>query len=76
VYGRGTAGAQQTHRRRCTARVAIVGGKGPAHITISTLNIRCIGELVFIPYTDNLVKIFPMGVGLYNEVRPYKIPVF
>jgi hypothetical protein len=44
--------------RRCTTRVAIVGGKGLARITISTLNIRYIGELVFIPYTDNLVKIF------------------
>jgi hypothetical protein len=64
------------YSRRCTARVAVVGGRGPAYVTISTLNIRCIGELVFIPYTDNLVKIFPIGVGLYNEVCPYKIPVF
>ena len=51
---------------------AIVGGKGPACITISILNIKCIGKLVFIPYTDNLIKIFPIGVGLCNEVRPYK----
>ena len=57
---RRTVGVPQAYRGRCTARVAIVGdrGRGPARVTISTLNIRCIGELVFIPYTDNLVKIF------------------
>ena len=28
------------------------------------------GELVFIPYIDNLMKIFPTRVGLYSKVRP------
>jgi len=28
---------------------------------------------VFIPYTRQPRENFPIGVGLYNEVRPYKI---
>ena len=55
--------------------VVMVGGKGVGPCYFSTLNIWCIGELVFIPYTRQPREKFPIGVGLRNEVRPYKIPV-
>ena len=45
------------------------GGEGAGPCYFSTLNIRCIGELVFIPYTRQPRENFPIGVGLRNEVR-------
>ena len=51
------------------------GGEGAGPCYFSTLNIRCIGELVFIPYTRQPRENFHIGVGLRSEVRPYKIPL-
>ena len=63
---RRTAGAPQAYRRRCTTRVAVGDrGRGPARVTISTLNIRCMGELVFIPYIRQPYKKFSYQGGFY-----------